>query len=198
MEHTFLPHFWSNYHKQKKEAPWRKWLDEYVYIDVRNPRSVVKRFECFQYFCRHGLIPFVKRHGYNFDTKRNLANDIANYIFQDMKQDFILQEYRRYLSAKDENDIDYDYYCLKGIPVNDWDAFWNEWQWMSDFYDEKFRNRYSIPYIVYNRLDLEHSSITQKINQELDEAEDEDDYIHPTNEQASEAIGQGKDKNSLY
>ena len=71
---------------------------------------------------------------------------------------------------------------------------------MSDFYDDNFRNRFPIHILVYNRLDLEHSEAVEKFNKQLEEEEEneEEHYIPNNIEQASEAIGQGKDKNSLY
>lgn len=191
--------FWRSYHTQKKEAPWKTWLHEYVYADIRDASSYMKRYECFAYFCKEGLVPFVKSHGYIFSLDRNLANDIANFFFQNCKEDFVQQPFHRRFYKKIHDDIDFDHYITKGIPQEDWDLFWNQWMHMTDFYDDNFRNRYPIHILVYNRLDLEHSATTKKLTVILEDEEDQDEHYLPNQiEQASDAIGQGKDKNSLY
>jgi hypothetical protein len=188
---------WKTYYNNKKELKWREWLHTLVYIDFRDDSSVVKRFQSFQYFINEGLIPFVKAHGYIFQANIHLANDLANILYNENRQDFCRQPFSRERHGKNINDLDLDYYLNFGISKDDWDTFWHDWQWMTDFYDDNFRNRLLLPSFVYNRLDLENSPVTDKITRELEEEDEYDDMYIPA-EQASEAIGQGKDRNSLY
>ena len=188
----------SSLFKRQKETKWRIWLHQYVYADIRDTNTIMKRYQCFQYFIKEGLAPFAKSHGYTITLHRNLENDLANYLYNDCKYDFLSQDFRRYYSNRDKIDIDYDYYVLKGIPEDDWILFWKSWEHMSDFTGRNYRNKYMIPIFLYNRLNLEVSETTEKITRELEEEEDQDDYNGPIVEQASEAIGQGKDRNSLY
>lgn len=188
---------WNKYYKSQREKKWRDWLHEYVYIDTRSDSSIVKRFESFQYFCREGLIPFVQAHKYNLNPNYNIENELANLLYHGKDAFERQQPFYRPASDRFKMDLDYDYYILRGIPDSDWEAFWKDWQWMTDFYDENFRNRMVIPGFVYARLNLETSEATTILTDELDEVEDGDDWVQQT-EQASDAIGQGKDKNSLY
>ena len=185
------------YHKDQKELEWREWLHTLVYIDFRDEKSIVKRFQSFQYFVNAGLVPFVKAHGYVFRVGIHLANELANYLYSQEKYDFRLQPFEREVHGKIEINIDLDYYQLRGIPIEDWDAFWTEWQWMTDFNEENYRNKYRIPGFVYNRLNLDLSEVTEKLTKELDDADGYEEY-HFMTDQASDAIGQGKDRNSLY
>jgi hypothetical protein len=189
---------WTAYHKKKREAKWREWLHEYVYADYRNESSAMKRFQCFQYFCSKGLVPFVNAHGYNFNPNYNLANELANQLY--FKEDVYqrIQPFFREQNIRAKMDLDYDYYISRGIPDTDWEAFWNQWQWMSDFYDDNFRNRFILSKFVYDRLNLEVSEATEILTRELEEEENAEEHMPQPVEQASEAIGQGKDKNSLY
>jgi hypothetical protein len=68
---------------------------------------------------------------------------------------------------------------------------------MTDFYDENYRNRLLIAKFVYDRLNLEISRATEVLTREIEQDESSDDYSQHV-DQASEAIGHGKDKNSLY
>jgi hypothetical protein len=188
---------WNTYHKKKREAKWRNWLHEYVYVDFRDESSALKRFQCFQYFCTYGLIPFVNAHKYNFNVQYNIANELANLLYYGEDTFCRSQPFYREQNQRAKIDLDYDYYIFRGIPDSHWEVFWDKWQWMTDFYDENFRNRYFISNFVYDRLNLETSEAVQVLTRELEEDEDGDDYFHSV-EQASEAIGQGKDKNSLY
>lgn len=188
---------WKGYYDKKREAKWREWLHEYVYIDFRDERSIVKRFQSIQYFCKEGLIPFVNGHKYAFNPNYDLANELANFLYHGKDGFNRQQHFYRSINARLKMNIDYDYYLTRGIPDEDWNLFWKDWQWMTDFYDENFRNRLCIPDFVYNRLNLESSRATEILSEELEEHEDSDDWAQQT-EQASEAIGQGKDKNSLY
>ena len=188
---------WISYNKKKRDVKWKTWLHEYVYSDFRDDTSVLKRFQCFQYFCSAGLIPFVEAPKYNFNVNCNIANELANLLFRG--EDFFQrsQPFYRIQSLRAKMDLDYDYYISRGIPDCDWEAFWKEWQWMSDFYDENYRNRFLISKFVYERLSLEISDATEILTREIEGEEDYDDY-NPINEHASDAIGQGKDRNSLY
>ena len=188
---------WKSYYNTKKELKWREWLHTLVYIDFRDDSSVVKRFQSFQYFINKGLIPFVKAHGYTFQPGVDLANDLANILYDENHKDFHRQSFSRERYGKYANDLDLDHYFNFGISKEDWDLFWDDWQWMTDFYDSNFRNRFLLPSFVYNRLDLENSDVTFRLTKELEEEEEYDDIFIPA-EQASEAIGQGKDRNSLY
>lgn len=188
---------WTAYHKRKRETKWRTWLNEYVYADNRLEDSVLKRFQCFQYFCKAGLIPFVNDHKYVFNPNYDLANELANYLYYGRDVFERIQPFYRKIGGRVKMNVDYDYYSTRGIPDEDWTLFWNDWQWMTDFYDENFRNRFLIPGFVYSRLYLEISEATRVVSEELEGDEDGEDY-HSSIEQASDAIGQGKDKNSLY
>ncbi len=187
----------QSYFKRKADTKWRQWLNEDVYIDIRKENSVAKRYEALLYFFQKGIVPFVKDHGYNLRLDVHLASEFANFLYQGLKDDFREQSFYRQDNVKYKMDIDYDYYTMRGIPEEDWTVFWETWQWMSDFYDEKFRNRYLLPNFIYSPLDLETSEVTEKITRELEEADELDEHL-PIVEQASDAIGQGKDKNSLY
>jgi hypothetical protein len=191
------PPSWQSYSKHKKELEWRKWLHTLVYIDFRDDTSVVKRFQSFQYFIKTGLIPFVKSHKYVFRAGIDLSNDLANYLYKQSTHDFRRQPYVRDMHGKANRNLDLDHYLMMGIPKEDWDFFWNDWKWMTDFMDDNEKNQYLMPEFVFNRLDLENSEVTDILTREIEEDEDyEEHYIVP--EQASEAIGQGKDRNSLY
>jgi hypothetical protein len=191
---TFL---WRNYFKQKKELPWRNWLNTLVYIDFRDDSSVVKRYQSFQYFIKKGLLPFVTSHKYAFRAEIDLANELANLLYLQPPTDFRRQSFQRNMYGRTNDILDLDHYQSLGIPKEDWDLFWKDWQWMTDFMDENFKNQYLVPDFVFHRLDLEHSEVTEKITRELEEEEDfEEHYFVP--DQASDAIGQGKDRNSLY
>jgi hypothetical protein len=188
---------WRNYYAHKKELQWRKWLHTLVYIDFRDDHSVVKRYESFQYFITKGLIPFVQSHKYVFTPGIHLANELANLLYKKCDVDFRRQSFVRIVNGKQSKTIDWDHYSTFGIPKDDWDTFWKDWEWMTDFMDENYKNQYVIPEFVYNRLDLDHSEMTDILTQEIEDDDDyEEHYIIP--EQASEAIGQGKDRNSLY
>jgi hypothetical protein len=190
---------WTAYHKKKREVKWREWLHEYVYADFRDDTSVLKRFQCFQYFCNAGLIPFVNSHKYTFNVNYDLANELANHLYYGRDVFDRLQPFFREQNIRAKHDLDYDYYISRGIPDSDWEAFWDRWQWMTDFYDDNFRNRFFLSKFVYDRLNLEVSQATEILTRELEEDEENDDYMpHTIEQQASEAIGQGKDKNSLY
>lgn len=188
---------WINYHKKKREADWKTWINEYVYADFRDDTSVMKRFQCCKYFCEEGLIPFVNAHKYVFNPNHDLPNELANVLYRGKDPYGLLQPFFRDINTRLKMDVDYDYYTTRGIPDEDWNHFWNDWQWMTDFYDEKFRNRFLIPKFVYDRLQLDVSEATARLTAELEGDEDSDDYSAYV-DQASEAIGQGKDKNSLY
>jgi hypothetical protein len=192
-----LVNSWIRYSKKDREANWSRWLHTYVYTDFRDDTSVLKRFQCFQYFCSAGLIPFVEAHKYQFNSQYNLANELANLLFKGDDGFSRCQPFYRVQNARSKIDLDYDNYILKGIPECEWEAFWSRWQWMSDFYDENYRNRCIIPKFVYERLNLEISEATEILSREIEEDEDADDYL-PVNDHASDAIGQGKDRNSLY
>jgi hypothetical protein len=139
----------------------------------------------------------VNSHNYIFHPGINLASDLANLLYLAPPTDFCQQSFQRYVYGKQNKTVDLDHYQTFGIPKEDWDLFWKDWQWMTDFMDENYKNQYRIPDFVYNRLDLEHSKATDKLTQELEEDDEfEEHFIAP--EHASEAIGQGKDKNSLY
>ena len=188
---------WTAYYKKKRDEKWLTWLHEYVFLDFRNDSSSVKRFQSFQYFCNEGLIPFVNEHKYSLNPNYDLANELANFLYKGQDEFQRSQSFYREQNIKAKHDLDYDYYILRGIPNDSWDAFWDKWQWMTDFYDEKFRNRYLIPKFVYDRLHLEISGATEVLTREIEADEAADDY-HQYVDQASEAIGHGKDKNSLY
>ena len=188
---------WTQYYQKKRDAKWREWLHEYVYIDFRDEHSAVKRYQCLQYFCNEGLIPFVKAHKYSFHPNYNLANELANLLYFGKDTFERKQPFYRSIYTRLKMNVDYDYYSSRGISEEDWTSFWNDWQWMTDFYDENFRNRFWIPSFVYNRLHLEISAATEIVTAEFEEDEDGEDWVQTT-EQASDAIGSGKDKNSLY
>lgn len=190
---------WTSYHKRKRETKWRDWLHEYVYVDYRDEASVLKRFQCFQYFCNAGLIPFVKAHKYTFNINYDLPNELANHMYHGHDVFHRRQPFYREQNTRAKMDLDYDFYISRGISDSAWEAFWHRWQWMTDFYDEKYRNRFFLSKFVYDRLNLDTSDATLILTKELETEEENDDYIPHANElQASEAIGQGKDKNSLY
>jgi hypothetical protein len=188
---------WSPYYKKTREANWRKWLHEYVYADFRDDSSVLKRFQCFQYFCNAGLIPFVNAHKYTFNENYDLANELANLLYAGKDEFERSQPFFREQNIRAKMDLDYDNYTLRGIPESEWEGFWNRWQWMSDFYDENYRNRLLISKFVYDRLNLDISRATELLTREIEQDESADDYSQHV-DQASEAIGHGKDKNSLY
>jgi len=188
---------WSPYYKKTREANWRKWLHEYVYVDFRDDSSVLKRFQCFQYFCNAGLIPFVNAHKYTFNENYDLANELANLLYAGKDEFERSQPFFREQNIRAKMDLDYDNYTLRGIPESEWEGFWNRWQWMSDFYDENYRNRLLISKFVYDRLNLDISRATELLTREIEQDESADDYSQHV-DQASEAIGHGKDKNSLY
>ena len=187
------------YDKKKREANWKTWLNEYVYADFRDETSVMKRYQSYQYFCKEGLIPFVTAHKYVLNPNYDLPNELANLLYNGNGKDPCcrVQPFFREINNRLKMDIDFDYYTSRGIPDEDWNIFWNEWKWMTDFYDEKFRNRLLLPKFVYDRLNLDSSEATFKLSEELDEYDDSDEYSSHV-DQASDAIGQGKDKNSLY
>lgn len=188
---------WSAYYKKKRDAKWLTWLHTYVYVDFRDDSSTLKRFQCFQYFCNAGLIPFVNAHKYTFNENYNLANELANLLYKGEDDFQRVQPFFREQNIRAKQDLDYDYYISRGIPEDHWEAFWNQWQWMTDFYDDNFRNRFLISKFVYDRLNLDISAATEVLTREIEEDESADDYIQHV-DQASDAIGHGKDKNSLY
>jgi len=189
---------WKTYYKSQRETKWRDWLNKYVYIDVRTEDYIVKRFQSFQYFCKEGLIPFVESHGYNFNMNYHLANELENVLYHGNDVFNRQQPFYRPQSDRYKMDLDFDYYLLKGISDSDWERFWKDWHWMTDFHEDNFRNRLMIPIFVYQRLNLEISRMTNILTDELEEIEDSEDWGQQQTEQASDAIGQGKDKNSLY
>lgn len=188
---------WSSYYKKKREEKWFRWINEYVFLDYRDDSSSMKRFQSFECFCNEGLIPFVNNHKYNFNPNYDLVNELANLLYKGTDEFQRCQPFFREQNIRAKQDLDYDYYILRGIPTEDWDAFWDEWKWMTDFHDENFRNQYFISKFVYDRLHLDISEATEVLTREIEGDEAADDYYQHS-DQASEAIGHGKDKNSLY
>jgi hypothetical protein len=166
-----------NLSKIQYQLKWRDWLHEPVYFEKR----IVERYKAYRVFVITGLMPFVKKHGYSWVNEQEIPNHLANFIYQ--KKEWVFQE--------DARNEDYDYYIIRRITQDHWDAFWNRWGYFVDFSEENLRNRFKICMFVWNRLDLYSSAATDDLEWELGEDGPEDTV--PLND-----LTFVKDKHSLY
>jgi hypothetical protein len=166
-----------HYYTLLSETKWREWLHEPVYFENR----IVERYKAYRVFIITGLIPFIKKRGYSWVNEEIMPNHLANYIYQ--KKEWLFQEEARH--------EDYDYYIIRRITEDHWEAFWERWGYFVDFSDENLRNRFKMSSFVWNRLDLYKSHATDELEWELGEDGPEDGHI--TND-----LTYVKDKHSLY
>lgn len=176
--------------KTRQQKDWHKFLDTYVYLNEDDYRTAMTRLEALRIFCREGLLPFVKAHGYTWNRDYNCVNHLATMLFRKWPRDFVVQEIYR-----NQSPTDYDYFTSEGIPQEDWDIFWIEWGKMTDFYEDAQRNQWLIPSFVFNRLDLEMSPATARFESHL---MDDDDSQEEGAGTLNESLVYVKDKKSMY
>lgn len=176
--------------KTNRQKQWDKFLNQTIFLDERQYDSTMKRLDALRIFCREGLLPFIKSHGYQWDTRHNCVNHLATMLFNEWPSDFVVQPLIR---DTKKMITDFDYYCERGIPQEDWDWFWDKWGYLTDFYDDRQKNRYQIPSFVFHRLDLYNSQATEEY--ERDVFEDDDSQEEGT---LNENLVYVKDKKSMY
>ena len=172
--------------RQRKE--WDKFLNAYVYLNENDYRTTMPRLDALRIFCREGLLPFVKAHGYTWNRDYNCVNHLATMLFRKWPRDFIVQELSR-----SDFPTEFDFYIGEGIPQEDWDSFWNTWGTLTDFHEDSQRNRYFLPVFVFNRLDLEMSPASRRYEDLLFDNEDSQDEGT-----LNESLVYVKDKKSMY
>lgn len=177
------------FQRRNRTNEWTTWLDTYVYLNELDWKSAMKRKEALHIFIEEGLKPFVQSHGYVFSTHYNLLSHLATYMYKKYARDFVKQPFARFV---DHRNVDYDYYEEVAIPGEEWEAFWQTWGTMTDFYDDNLDNRWWVPSFCYNRLDLESSDTTNTLDKELDEEFPEEDV------QFNENLVRVKDKKGMY
>ena len=180
-----MPKFKTNRHKE-----WDCFLNKNVFLDERITDSIMPRLEALRIFCREGLLPFLKAHKYQWNRNYNMVNHLATMLFYQWPRDFVVQPLVR---DTKKMITDFDYYCERGIPQEDWDIFWQKWGYMTDFYDDRQKNRYEIPPFVFHRLDLYSSEATEQYEYDVFEDDDSQDEG-----QLNENLVYVKDKKSMY
>jgi hypothetical protein len=166
-----------NFNKLLSERKWRTWLHE----PVKFEGGIVERYKAYRVFVITGLIPFIKKRGYSWVSEQDIPNHLANLIYY--KKEWVFQDEARH--------EDYDYYIVRRIPQDDWDAFWERWGYFVDFSDENLRNRFKMSSFVWNRLDLYSSAATDAMEWELGEDGPDDTVV-------LNDLTYVKDRHSLY
>lgn len=166
-----------NFNRLQSERKWRDWLHDPVYFEGR----IVERYKAYRVFVITGLVPFIKKHGYSWRNELEIPNHLANYIYY--KNEWVFQEEARH--------EDYDYYIIRRITQDHWDAFWDRWGYFVDFSDENLQNRFKMSSFVWNRLDLYSSVATNDMEWEHGEDGPDDGLL-------INDLTFIKDKHSLY
>lgn len=167
------------------------WLDQPVFLNEEDYRSTMTRKEALLIFYTEGLKPFIETHGYLFDGNIPMLSHIASFLFQGFVRDFVAQPFSRIL---DKVNIDYEYYETRGIPSEDWEAFWKTWGRMTDFYGDHQKNQYWISSFCYNRFNLDRSPATGIVDREYDYEYSDDEGF----DQMNENLVRVKDKKGMY
>jgi hypothetical protein len=166
-----------NFNRLQSERKWRDWLHDPVCFEGR----IVERYKAYRVFVITGLVPFIKKHGYSWRNELEIPNHLANYIYY--KNEWVFQEEARH--------EDYDYYIIRRITQDHWDAFWYRWGYFVDFSDENLQNRFKMSSFVWNRLDLYSSVATNDMEWEHGEDGPDDGLL-------INDLTFIKDKHSLY
>jgi len=166
-----------NFNRLQSERKWRDWLHDPVCFEGR----IVERYKAYRVFVITGLVPFIKKHGYSWTNELEIPNHLANYIYY--KNEWVFQEEARH--------EDYDYYIIRRITQDHWDAFWDRWGYFVDFSDENLQNRFKMSSFVWNRLDLYSSVATNDMEWEHGEDGPDDGLL-------INDLTFIKDKHSLY
>lgn len=184
------PPFLSQRRSQRK-IDFDKWLHTPIFLDEHDYQTAMPRKEALFYFYKEGLIPFIEHHGYIFDGTIPVFSHFVSFLFQPSTRDFLIQPVSRIL---DKVNIDYEYFETRGIPSEDWDAFWKTWGSMTDFCDEHQKNQYWVPSFCYNRFDLYQSPSTEVVDREYELDGSEEEGL----DQMNENLVKIKDKKSMY
>ena len=166
-----------NFNRLLSERKWRNWLHEPVKFEGR----IVERYKAYRVFALTALVPFIKKRGYSWVNEQEIPNHLANFIYY--KKEWFFQD-----EARNE---DYDYYIIRRVTQDHWDAFWERWGYFVDFSDKNLRNRFGITSFVWNRLDLYSSVATEHMEWELGEDGPEDSVV-------INDLTYVKDRHSLY
>jgi hypothetical protein len=166
-----------NFNRLQSERKWRDWLHDPVCFEGR----IVERYKAYRVFVITGLVPFIKKHGYSWRNELEIPNHLANYIYY--KNEWVFQEEARH--------EDYDYYIIRRITQDHWDAFWDRWGYFVDFSDENLQNRFKMSSFVWNRIDLYSSVATNDMEWEHGEDGPDDGLL-------INDLTFIKDKHSLY
>lgn len=150
---------------------WVAFCKEPIYAD-KGVYNIDQRKEVFYEFCRYGIIPLLENKGYVLEvSEHQLCIRILQVLWY-LKN-------KKNVIPKADNSIHYheEHYNAYNDTFDHhvWDSFWRKWGNSQDFetpYGELFK--YKLPDLLWSWLDLPNCSITEEIEQNLYEDEQQE------------------------
>ena len=153
---------WSGLMRTRR---WQKWCDsDMLYCGV----EYVKRKHLILELARDGIVPFLKKNGYELGcSEHRLAECIARSLyFGKTSHEPLNYDYR-------EEDYYHYYYVLD---ADKWNMFWSKWGNWSDIDEDSATNRAGIEFCVWTLLDLYKSTQTAVVDDMLGLNEEENEH----------------------
>ena len=150
----------------KKEAKWADFLRQHIFLD-KGVYNILSRQDAIFEFISEGLVPYLNDIGYIWlKSPHALTKSFLHALFEmwlgneinipNLQKGFSKEHYQRYIELLD---------------AAQWDYFWSKWSELEDFSEVgyAYRMRFMIQNFVWNNIDLAHSSVTAKVEEEMKE-----------------------------
>jgi hypothetical protein len=155
-------------------ASWYSWLYETV---TWNEQETMPRWRAIQTFVRRGLIPLVKRGGYDLHgSEQDLMNRIATGLFNNRLLSYTESDWRFGIQNNDMTDEDRDHFNFV-LDSDVWANFWSAWGCWDDVHETSWRGqdrRLDIQDYIWTQVDVENSQATEFINEIFGISDDDD------------------------
>lgn len=174
------------------ESKWKQFLHESIYLD-NGVVNIVPRHKAIEIFVKECLYPLVKERGYAW---KHIEPKVISMMLHVM---FMMWLGRKVDFPNLQRGYSIDHYetFIDSIETETWEKIWRQWGCLEDFSEDgyAYRFRYSLQNFLWNCLDLANSTMTQELQEEIDEREifhdslrngpdaskgKEDPYLHDT------------------
>jgi hypothetical protein len=148
------------------ESAWLYWINESIFLD-KGVTNIMKRKHAYSFFCKNGLVPFLKSHGYIFEgSTTELTTKLLRLLFHSWKG-YHVQAISQNCDFEEEQ---YELYCHK-VDSQQWDRFWKSWEGFQDFESGAFGYPFqmSLPTFCWSWLNLYISPAAESLHRELEE-----------------------------
>ena len=154
---------------------WNRWLQQSVFVDA-GAYTTSPRVQAIERFVTDGLYPFLQDFGYQWRySEEDITNKLLHLLFAYRQGQTIVMR-----DLQPQEDL-FDQYTYL-VDASAWDSFWQSWGNLEDFCEDGYASqfRYHIDYFAWNYLDLENSSITQAIYEEIEMKQELDEQTPGT------------------